>query len=101
MAEKSVLKLPKLKTRDELLRTAPELARLFTPSDGDSGGATAPPPRQAAPAKPRPRSPARRAGMPGRLSLKFADEEQTEEERVVRCSPAPPGGKGFPLSWAA
>jgi hypothetical protein len=84
MAEKSVLKLPKLKTRDELLRTAPELARLLAASDGDSGGMAAAPTRQSSPVKPRPRSPSRRTASPGRLSLKFTEDELTEEERVVR-----------------
>ena len=90
--KKSVLKLPKLKTRDELLRTAPELGRLLvTAGDGEPGptaaaaaGPAASAGRAQSPLKSRPRSPAgKRPGSPRRLGRKFSDDETTEEDRVV------------------
>ncbi|EFN52866.1 hypothetical protein CHLNCDRAFT_138354 [Chlorella variabilis] len=84
--EKTPLRLPKLKTRDELLRTAPELGRLLATGEGEAGGAgaaAAPAGRVPSPLKARPRSsPSRRAASPGRLVRKFTDDELTEEERV-------------------
>ncbi|PRW33225.1 outer dynein arm-docking complex subunit 1 [Chlorella sorokiniana] len=77
--KKSALRLPKLKTRDELLRTAPELGRLLA-ADGE---AVAPPLPGRAASPLRARSPTgRRAGSPRRIVRKFSDDELTEEERV-------------------
>lgn len=100
--KKSALRLPKLKTRDELLRTAPELGRLLA-ADGE---AAAPPPGTAGAAPLRARSPTgRRAGSPRRIVRKFSDDELTEEERVVGPQGAglghqagEPGGRRRPSS---
>ncbi len=79
--EKSALRLPRLKTRDELLRTAPELGRFLVPPDAD--GTLVAPSRAQSPLKAPPRSPgAKRPGSPRRLR-KFSDDETTEEDRVV------------------
>ncbi|KAL4440036.1 hypothetical protein ABPG75_003037 [Micractinium tetrahymenae] len=82
--KKSALRLPKLKTRDELLRTAPELGRFLATGDEPGGGApsTAGPRRAASPLT-KPRSPGikGRAGSPQRLG-RLSDDEITEEDRV-------------------
>ncbi|KAL4854466.1 hypothetical protein ACK3TF_004820 [Chlorella vulgaris] len=79
--ERTPLKLPKLKTRDELLRTAPELGRLLAAGDGEAGMAASG--RLPSPLKSRPKSSsAKRPVSPGRLIRKFSEDELTEEERV-------------------
>lgn len=84
--KKSALRLPKLKTRNELLRTAPELGRFLAAGDETSGTvpALAGPKRAASPLI-KPRSPGikARAGSPQRVG-RISDEEITEEDRVVR-----------------
>lgn len=82
--KKSSLRLPKLKTRDELLRTAPELARFL--AAGDEGGGGAPQPGRTTSPLVKPRSPAGkgRVGSPQRQLRRFSDDETTEEDRVVR-----------------
>lgn len=98
--KKTALRLPKLKTRDELLRTAPELGRLLV-ADGE---APLPPPHSRTASPLRARSPTgHRAGSPHRIVRKFSDDELTEEERVVgagvRCgewhSCGEAGGRGL------
>lgn len=81
--KKSALRLPKLKTRDELLRTAPELGRLLVAAgDADAGGPLAAAPRSRSPGPPKRGSPAvRRPGVGRRVSA----DEMTEEEHVVRA----------------
>jgi hypothetical protein len=83
--ERTPLRLPKLKIKNELLRTAPELGRLLAAAgEGDAGTAAAPASRAPSPLKPRPRSsPSKRAISPGRLVRRFTDDEMTEEEQVV------------------
>jgi hypothetical protein len=101
MMKKSVLRLPKLKTRDELLRTAPELGRFLAAGDGEAAAATAAAAgalgHSPSPLKARPRSPAgKRPGSPRRLARKFSEDDTTEEDRVVGAS-----SRLWLCAWAA
>lgn len=87
--KKSALRLPKLKTRDELLRTAPELGRFLAAGEGGDGAA----PAVTSGSRARSPGPGKRAGSPRRLGRKFSVDEMTEEEHVVS------GWAAWGMSW--
>lgn len=92
--KRAALRLPKLKTRDELLRTAPELGRFLAAGDEPVGTVSSlASGKRAASRLRKPRSPGikGRAGSPQHLG-RISDDEITEEDRVVRKAVRTQGG---------
>ncbi|EFJ49199.1 hypothetical protein VOLCADRAFT_104414 [Volvox carteri f. nagariensis] len=90
MATKTTLKLPRLRTKEELLKTSPELCKLLG-EDSDDGRSMSPftgPPPAVAPAKPSSRGlpavPAKVTKTPGMDTPRGLGEEELTEEELLK-----------------